>query len=86
MTEDKYPPISPGASVRTTQANESLRKEWSEGVWEKRQWGVQGSVVTHHDSHGLCYDVQHEDGTIGSYEHDELREYDRRLLEAVPCE
>lgn len=31
-----------------------------------------GEIVDHHDSHGLCYRVKHDDGTIGAYDPDEL--------------
>lgn len=68
----KYPPISARTKVKTTQANIALRKEWTDEAWEKRKWGVQGTVITHHDSHGLCYDVRHEDGTEGCYDPSEL--------------
>lgn len=68
----KWPPISPGTSVRTTEPNWNLRKEWTDEGWGRRRWGVQGTVVIHHDSHGLCYDVRHQDGTVGSYDPSEL--------------
>jgi hypothetical protein len=32
-----------------------------------------GAVVGSIDSHGLCYRVIHEDGTVGYYDPDELR-------------
>lgn len=68
----KYPLISPGTSVKTTEPNWSLRKEWTDEGWGRRRWNVRGTVITHHDSHGLCYDVRHEDGTVGSYDPSEL--------------
>ena len=37
-----------------------------------RRSGATGRVIAVHDSHGLCYDVQHEDGTVGCYEPHEL--------------
>ena len=73
MTTRNYPPISPGTAVETTQPNWSLRKEWTDSGWASRQWGIQGRVLTHHDSHGLCYDVRHEDGTKGCYDPSELK-------------
>lgn len=72
MTTSKYPPISSGTAVKTTQPNWDLRNEWTDEGWAKRKWGVQGRVITHHDSHGLCYDVRHEDGTVGCYDPSEL--------------
>ena len=72
MAKKKYPPISPGTPVRTTQADLSARAEWTDEAWARRKWGVRGTVITHHDSHGLCYDVLHEDGTEGGYNPSEL--------------
>lgn len=69
---EKWPPISPGTKVRTTQANMALRKEWTDECWASKKWGVQGTVITHHDSHGLCYDVRHEDGSQGCYDPSEF--------------
>lgn len=74
VNKDKWPPISRGATVVTTQPNERLRGEWVEGVWEKRQWGVRGTIHTHHDSHGLSYEVRHPDGSIGHYDPSEIEE------------
>lgn len=37
-------------------------------AWNARKWGVQGTILMHHDSHGLCYDVRHDDGTEGCYD------------------
>jgi len=72
MSDSKYPPIPRGSVVKTTQPNLALRKEWTDEGWEKRKWNVRGRVVTHHDSHGLCYDVRHDDGTEGCYDPSEL--------------
>ena len=72
MTAEKYPPIFPGTPVKTTEPNMSKRNEWTDEGWEGRQWGIQGVVITHHDSHGLCYDVRHEDGSVGCYNPSEL--------------
>ena len=68
----QYPPIQPGTIVRTTRENKALRGEWTKAAIANRKWGVKGVIVMHHDSHGLCYDVQHEDGTKGSYDPSEL--------------
>lgn len=38
-----------------------------------RKWGIKGIIIDRHDAHGLCYDVRHEDGSIGTYCPDELR-------------
>lgn len=38
----------------------------------ERKWGVRGRIIAHHNSHGLCYDVLHDDGTEACYDPDEL--------------
>lgn len=76
QSAQKYPPLSPGTRVKTTAPNEALRCEWTTEAWNSRQWGVEGTVITHHDSHGLYYEVRHPDGTIGSYDPSELSKED----------
>ncbi len=71
MTMKKWPPISPCTPVRTTQETPDV-SDWTEEARASRQWGVKGEVVTHHDSHGLSYEVRHPDGTIGHYDPTEL--------------
>lgn len=73
MAAKKYSPIAPGTSVKTTKANWSKRREWTDEGWAQRKWGVKGEVITHHDSHGLCYEVFHKDGTRGYYDPSELK-------------
>lgn len=46
--------------------------DWTKEALASRKWGTYGTVTTHHDSHGLTYEVQHLDGTTGHYEHEEL--------------
>ena len=72
MAARKYPLISPETVVKTTQPNWELRGEWTDKGWAERKWNVEGKVITHHDSHGLCYDVRHPDGTVGCYDPSEL--------------
>jgi hypothetical protein len=67
-----WPPISRGTKVVTTEANPEI-DDWTEDALPKRRWGVKGTVIMHHDSHGLCYEVQHEDGTIGCYDPSEFQ-------------
>ena len=45
---------------------------WTEKALAQRRWGTHGIVTDIHRGHGLCYDVQHTDGTTGSYEPSEL--------------
>lgn len=67
-----WPPIPPGVKVQTLLANEAMRKERTQEGWNSRQWGVEGTVIHHHDSHGLSYEVRHPDGTIGHYDPSEI--------------
>lgn len=46
--------------------------DWMPEARAARRWGVTGLVVGHHDSHGLVYVVEHDDGTRGCYERREL--------------
>ena len=71
MTTSKHPPISSGARVNTTKENSAV-SDWTKEAQESRQWGVQGEIVTHHDAHGLSYEVKHPDGTIGHYDPSEI--------------
>jgi len=71
MTNVKWPPISHGTSVKTTQENPKI-SGWSQFALASRQWGVEGRIVTHHDRHGLSYEVIHPDETIGHYDPTEL--------------
>ena len=43
-----------------------------------RKWGVTGTIEDEHDSHGLCYDVHHDDDTYGSYDPDEIEPEQKR--------
>lgn len=71
MTEKKWPPISAGTRVKTLRENPNV-SDWTPEALASRQWGVEGRVVTHHDSHGLSYEVRHPDGTIGHYDPTEI--------------
>lgn len=73
MKTKKWPPIDPGTVVKTTEPNMKMRGEWTEEGWASRQWGVEGPIITHHDSHGLSYEVKHPDGTIGYYDPSEFK-------------
>ena len=59
-----------GTHVRTVK-KEKPSTDWTPEALKNRQFGVEGTVVEHHDSHGLCYGVTHN-GIIGFYEPDEL--------------
>lgn len=72
MTDKKWPPLCPGTIVKTTQPNLAMREEWTDQGWAQRKWGIIGPIITYHDSHGLYYEVQHPDGTIGCYDPSEI--------------
>lgn len=59
-----------GDLVETTR--DAGGKDWRPGSRDECRWGAIGHVLVVHDSHGLCYDVRHEDGTVAPYEHGEL--------------
>ena len=61
-----------GDPVRTI-AVQNPPTDWGPEAVRSRRFGVPGVVIGFHDSHGLCFDVRHEDdGTIGCYEAREL--------------
>lgn len=68
-----YPPIKPGTKVRIFVDPAKQGKDWMpEALPHRRKEGT-GVVKTHHDSHGLCYDVVHDDDkTEGCYDPHEL--------------
>lgn len=73
MSRKKWPPLDPGTKVKTIRSlPKENTEEWTKEWETERKWGVQGVVVTHHDSHGLCYEVRHLDGSIGCYDPSEL--------------
>lgn len=63
--------LASGTSVKTTQENLAV-SDWTQEARMSRQWGVQGIIVTHHDAHGLSYEVRHPDGSIGHYDPSEI--------------
>lgn len=75
---EEWPPLGPGTRVRTTQLNESMIGEWTAEALAEKKWGVTGMILRHHDSHGLCYDVQHDDGTFGCYDPSEFEVVDQQ--------
>ena len=70
--DTSYPPIASGSRVRTTRENPELSGSWTKEALEHRRWGVTGTVLRHHDSHGSCYDVLHDDGGWSGYDPSEL--------------
>ena len=41
--------------------------------------GLTGVAIAEHDSHGLCYEVQIEDGIVITYDREELEDIDDRI-------
>lgn len=68
--------LAPETVVDTTNPNLSKQDEWTAEALSARRWGVRGRVIRHHDGHGLCYEVQHEDKSIGYYDPSELHVVD----------
>jgi hypothetical protein len=63
-----------GATVETIRPDlEST--DWEPEALKNRRWGVSGTVVGRSDAHGLCFIVEHEDGTTAWYERRELKRY-----------
>lgn len=70
MRTKKWPPISLGTLVKTIE--DAGDDDWTEEALANRKWGVGGRVIGYSDSHGLCYEVEHEDGTVGWYNPSEI--------------
>lgn len=68
---ENWPPLENGTSVRTV-AIPNPPEDWTEEAKVGREFGVLGTILTHHDSAGLCYEVRHEDGVVGAYDSREL--------------
>jgi hypothetical protein len=75
-----YPPIKNGTRVKATvrRSSEDEQRNYlpSAIVARARHNGQTGVVREHHDSHGLCYGVQFDDG--GAF-------YDPNELEILAC-
>lgn len=62
--------MNPEVQVRTL---EPKADDYTDEGEKNRRWGVTGAIIAHHDSHGLCYDVKHDDDkSVGTYDPDEL--------------
>lgn len=68
---ENWPPLENGTRVRTI-AIPDVSNGWTEEAKAVRRFGVLGTIIHYHDSHGLCYDVRHDDGTEGCYDSREL--------------
>lgn len=72
MLNVNIPPLPQGTLVVTTQENPAI-KDWTCEARASRRWGVRGKILTHHNSHGLSYEVKHFDDSIGYYDPTEFR-------------
>jgi len=50
---------------------DAKKKDWT-SPRQNLQWGVKGIVIDISNAHGLCYRVQHSDGTCAWYDPEEL--------------
>lgn len=68
---ENWPPLENGTRVRTV-AIPDAPTDWTEEAKVVRRFGVLGTIFHYHDSHGLCYDVRHDDGIEACYDSREL--------------
>lgn len=46
--------------------------DWSDPKNRGCQWGVLGRIIHYSNSHGLCFEVRHNDGSVAWYDPGEL--------------
>lgn len=66
-----YPALKVGTKVLTVETNHTS-KDWDKKALASRRFGVVGTIIHESNSHGLCFKVEHEDGSIGYYDPWEL--------------
>lgn len=57
-------------AVRTLE--DAGAEDWSDPDNRGCQWGVLGRIIHYSNSHGLCFRVRHNDGSIAWYDPEEL--------------
>jgi len=62
------------SGIRVRTISDAGGDGWQDNTRFRCQWGAEGKVLRHSDSHGLCYLVEHRDGRTAWYDHDELEE------------
>ncbi len=68
-----YPPIKNGTRVKTTLRRSGKNDYTAEAIALRALYdGSTGVVREYHDSHGLCYGVEFEDGVVAFYDPEEL--------------
>jgi uncharacterized Zn ribbon protein len=60
-----------GVSVVTV-LGDKISKDWLPEAHQFRKFGMKGTIIKEHNSHGLCFDVRHSDGSVGCYDPWEL--------------
>ena len=70
-TEQKQRDMA-GTKVLTRHDLVPENRNYVREAWPRRRPGQTGEIVKHSNSHGLCFEVLHKDGTSGWYESDEL--------------
>lgn len=73
MNAPKYPGMFP-IDQRVVTTKDAGKGDWLRGIRSNCRWGVAGVIRDVSTGHGWCYLVEHEDGSIQWYEHEELRE------------
>lgn len=70
---ETYPPIQTGTCVRATVLRSGKNDYTDEAIAARAaHHGCIGVVREHHDSHGLCYGVEFEDGVVAFFDPQEL--------------
>ncbi len=73
-----WPVHANGFLVRT--ATELDGRDYTAEARAQRKPGVGGKILGHSDSHGICYQVEHDDGSTAYYDPGELLSEDGRPL------
>ena len=76
VTKNTQTRLTPGTRVRTVKPPVES-SDWTPDAHLLRRWDVTGTVLASHDSHGLYYDVLHDDDQRKA-------PYEQRELESVP--
>lgn len=68
-----HPPIKSGTRVKATVRRSGKGDYTTEAIAARALYdGQSGMVKQHHDSHGLCYAVEFEDGVVAYFDPEEL--------------
>ena len=54
----------------------SKTDDWTITAKYARRWGIVGTVTDLSNSHGLCYEIKHDDGTVAWYDPSEFVKYE----------